>query len=124
MERIPARAPHLEYRDRRRLRADSLIDRHAQRIVRGYSCLLYTSKIDPDKIGKIIGPGGKVIRAMQEQYGVKIDIEDDGSVFVSAPDGTKIQGAIAQIEAMTEEATIGRIYTGTVSYTHLCVVSP
>ena len=47
---------------------------------------IITIKIDPDKIGKIIGPGGKVIRALQEQYGVKIDIEDDGSVFVSAPD--------------------------------------
>ncbi len=75
---------------------------------------IITIKIDPDKIGKVIGPGGKVIRALQEQYGVKIDIEDDGSVFVSAPDGTKIQGAIAQIEAMTEEATIGKIYTGKV----------
>jgi polyribonucleotide nucleotidyltransferase len=79
-----------------------------------YAPRIITIKIDPDKIGKVIGPGGKVIRALQEEYGVKIDIEDDGSVFVSAPDGTKIQGAISQIEAMTEEATIGKIYTGKV----------
>ena len=41
-------------------------------------------KIDPEKIGSIIGPGGKTIRSMQDKFGVKIDIEDDGTVFVSA----------------------------------------
>ncbi len=75
---------------------------------------IITLKIDPDKIGKVIGPGGKMIRALQDEYEVKIDIEDDGSVHVAAVEGTKIQGAIAQIEAMTEEATIGKIYTGKV----------
>ena len=55
-----------------------------------------------------------MIRAIQEEYEVKIDIEDDGSVYVAAADGTKIKGAIAQIEALTEEASIGKIYTGKV----------
>jgi polyribonucleotide nucleotidyltransferase len=75
---------------------------------------IITLKIDPEKIGKVIGPGGKMIRSIQDEYEVKIDIDDDGSVYVAAPDGTKIQGAIAQIEALTEEATIGKIYTGKV----------
>ncbi len=79
-----------------------------------YAPRIITIKIDPEKIGKVIGPGGKMIRAIQEEYDVKIDIEDDGSVFISAPEGTKIQGAIARIEALTEEATIGKIYTGKV----------
>ncbi|MCB0246519.1 MAG: polyribonucleotide nucleotidyltransferase [Anaerolineae bacterium] len=79
-----------------------------------YAPRIITVKIDPEKIGKVIGPGGKMIRAIQEEYDVKIDIDDDGSVFVAAADGTKIYGAIAQIEALTEEATIGKIYTGKV----------
>ena len=79
-----------------------------------YAPRIITLHIDPDKIGKVIGPGGKVIRAIQEEYEVKIDIEDDGSVYVAAPDGTKIMGAVAQIEALTEEASIGKIYTGKV----------
>jgi polyribonucleotide nucleotidyltransferase len=79
-----------------------------------YAPRIITLHIDPDKIGKVIGPGGKVIRAIQDEYEVKIDIEDDGSVYVAAADGTKIKGAIAQIEALTEEASIGKIYTGKV----------
>ncbi|MEA3337525.1 MAG: polyribonucleotide nucleotidyltransferase [Chloroflexota bacterium] len=79
-----------------------------------YAPRIITLKIDPEKIGKVIGPGGKMIRALQEEYEVKIDIDDDGLVYVAAPDGTKIQGAITQIEALTEEAEIGRVYTGTV----------
>ena len=79
-----------------------------------YAPRIITVKIDPEKIGKVIGPGGKMIRAIQEEYDVKIDIDDDGSVYVAAADGTKIYAAIAQIEALTEEATIGKIYTGKV----------
>ena len=79
-----------------------------------YAPRIITLHIDPDKIGKVIGPGGKVIRAIQDEYQVKIDIEDDGSVYVAAADGTRIMGAIAQIEALTEEASIGKIYTGKV----------
>jgi polyribonucleotide nucleotidyltransferase len=73
-----------------------------------------TTHIDPEKIGKVIGPGGKMIRSLQETYKVKIDIEDDGSVFVSGAEGVGAEQALAEIEQMTEEIKIGRIYTGKV----------
>jgi polyribonucleotide nucleotidyltransferase len=79
---------------------------HAPRIL--------TTQIDPEKIGKVIGPGGKVIRGLQEQYGVKIDVEDDGSVYVAGADGLAAETALAEIEKMTEQVKIGRIYTGKV----------
>jgi polyribonucleotide nucleotidyltransferase len=79
---------------------------HAPRIL--------TVHIDPEKIGKLIGPGGKMIRSLQETYGVKIDVEEDGSVFVSSPGGTAAELAVAEIEKMTEGAKIGGIYTGKV----------
>ena len=75
---------------------------------------IITIHIEPDKIGKIIGPGGKMIRSLQETYGVKIDIDDDGSVFVSSPEGPAAEAAIGEIEKMTEEVKVGRIYTGKV----------
>ncbi len=79
-----------------------------------YAPRILTTHIDPEKIGKVIGPGGKMIRSLQEQYGVKIDIEDDGSVFVSGAEGVGAEQALAEIERMTEEVKIGRIYTGQV----------
>ncbi|MGQ9491152.1 MAG: polyribonucleotide nucleotidyltransferase [Anaerolineae bacterium] len=79
-----------------------------------YAPRILTTHIDPDKIGKVIGPGGKMIRSLQEQYNVKIDIEDDGSVFISGPEGVGAEQALAEIEKMTEEVKVGRIYTGQV----------
>jgi polyribonucleotide nucleotidyltransferase len=75
---------------------------------------ILTIHIDPEKIGKIIGPGGKMIRGLQETYGVKIDISDDGSVFVSSSEGPAAESAVSEIEKMTEEVKVGRIYTGKV----------
>ncbi|MBI3734182.1 MAG: polyribonucleotide nucleotidyltransferase [Chloroflexi bacterium] len=72
-------------------------------------------QIDPEKIGKVIGPGGKTIRGMIEQFNVKIDVEDDGSVFISSPDGGGAAAAVAMIRGMTEDPKIGDIYTGKVS---------
>jgi polyribonucleotide nucleotidyltransferase len=72
-------------------------------------------KIDPEKIGKVIGPGGKMIRSMIEEFNVKIDVEDDGSVFISSPDGAGAAAAEAKIRSMTEDAKIGEIYTGKVT---------
>jgi polyribonucleotide nucleotidyltransferase len=72
-------------------------------------------KIDPEKIGMIIGPGGKTIRSMQDKYGVKIDIEEDGTIFVSGVDGANADRAVESIMGMTEDAEIGRIYTGKVN---------
>ena len=70
--------------------------------------------IDPDKIGAVIGPGGKTIRRIQEETGVKIDIEDDGSVYIAAVDGKASELAIRMVEQLTEEVELGRIYTGKV----------
>jgi polyribonucleotide nucleotidyltransferase len=71
-------------------------------------------KIDPEKIGMVIGPGGKVIRQIQDDTGARIDIEDDGTVFIAAADGPSAEQAQQMIESLTEEAVIGRIYTGRV----------
>jgi polyribonucleotide nucleotidyltransferase len=70
--------------------------------------------IDPDKIGAVIGPGGKMIRSIQEKTGVRIDIEDDGTVFIAAEDGPSAAEARQLVEGLTEEAVVGRIYTGRV----------
>lgn len=73
-----------------------------------------TIKIPVDKIGAIIGPGGKIIRSIQEQTGVKIDIDDDGTVFIAATDGLAEAAARERIEALIEVPQLGRIYTGKV----------
>lgn len=79
-----------------------------------YAPRIITVQIDPEKIGKVIGPGGKTIRAIQEETGVKIDIEEDGTVFIASVDGAGSEQAIQMVEALTEEAEIGKIYTGKV----------
>jgi len=61
----------------------------------------------------VIGPGGKVVRSLQEQYSVKIDIEEDGTIYVSG-EGSMAEKALEQIANMTEEVEVGKIYTGTV----------
>jgi len=79
---------------------------HAPRIV--------TLKIRPDKIRDVIGPGGKVIRGIIEETGVKIDVEDDGTVLVASNDGKSMQRAIDIIQGITADAEVGKIYKGTV----------
>lgn len=71
-------------------------------------------KIDIDKIGLVIGPGGKTIRKIIEETGVKIDVEDDGTVLVASTDAEGSRKAVEMIQALTEEPEIGKIYTGTV----------
>ncbi|HQL92529.1 MAG TPA: S1 RNA-binding domain-containing protein, partial [Anaerolineaceae bacterium] len=71
-----------------------------------------TIKVPVDKIGAIIGPSGKNIRALQEETNTKIDIDDDGTVYIAAVDGEGFYEARERILAMTETAEIGRIYTG------------
>jgi polyribonucleotide nucleotidyltransferase len=73
-----------------------------------------TIKIPIDKIGAIIGPGGKVIRALQEETHTKIDINDDGTVFIAAADLKNEADVRARIEALVEVPVVGRIYTGKV----------
>ncbi len=76
---------------------------------------LLRTKIDPAKIGLLIGPGGKTIRAIQEETGATIDITDDGTVMISCGKSEGAEDALARVEAMTEEIKVGRVYNGTVS---------
>jgi polyribonucleotide nucleotidyltransferase len=76
---------------------------------------LLRTKIDPSKIGLLIGPGGKNIRALQEETGTTIDINDDGTVIIASDSAAGAEDALARVEAMTEEIKVGRIYNGTVA---------
>jgi polyribonucleotide nucleotidyltransferase len=73
-----------------------------------------TVKIDPEKIGMIIGKGGETIRALEGDYEVQIDIEEDGTILIYATEGTKANAAIEAIEALTKEPEVGDTYTGKV----------
>jgi len=75
-----------------------------------YAPRLITLKIHPDKIGKLIGPGGKTIRALQDKYGVSIDVDDDGTVIVASPDGPSVERAEAEISAICEDVKVGTVY--------------
>ncbi len=79
-----------------------------------YAPRLLTLKINPEKIGKVIGPGGKMIRSITEQSGAKIDIEDDGTVYIASVDAAAAEKAREMVEALTEEVKIGKIYHGKV----------
>jgi len=79
---------------------------HAPRII--------TVKIPVDKIGALIGPGGKNIRALQEETGVTIDVQEDGTVYIASTDGAGAKLAYERISALGENAVIGNIYTGKV----------
>jgi polyribonucleotide nucleotidyltransferase len=71
-------------------------------------------KVDPDKIGKIIGPGGKGIKALEANTGAHVDIEDDGTVYVSSVDAEKAQAAYDAIQQINEGVKLGKIYNGRV----------
>ncbi len=71
-------------------------------------------KINSDKIGALIGPGGRVIRAIQEETGTNIDVQDDGTVTIGGVDQTKLEMAHAKVDSLTRELTIGDIFTGKV----------
>jgi polyribonucleotide nucleotidyltransferase len=66
-----------------------------------------TVKIDPEKIGMVIGKGGETIRALESEHEVQIDIEEDGTILIYATDGTKADSAIAAIESLTKEPEVG-----------------
>ncbi len=71
-------------------------------------------KIAVDKIGAVIGPGGKNVRALQDEHQVKVDIQEDGLVYVAGESGAEVDRALEKIKAMVEEPELGQIYTGTV----------
>jgi polyribonucleotide nucleotidyltransferase len=82
------------------------ISRHAPRLLQ--------VKINPEKIGKVIGPGGKVIRAIEADTGAHVEIEDDGTVTISSVDAAAAEKARQAVEAIAAEVQVGRVYTGTV----------
>lgn len=79
-----------------------------------YAPRLYTFKINPEKIRDVIGKGGAVIRAITEETGTTIDIQDDGTITIAATSGDAAAAARARIDAITAEVEIGKIYEGTV----------
>ncbi|MBI1883711.1 MAG: polyribonucleotide nucleotidyltransferase [Chlamydiae bacterium] len=82
------------------------ISEHAPRIV--------TIKINPEKIGLLIGPGGKTIKKIIEETQTEINIEDDGSVAIASPKSQRVDAAIQKIKELTAEVEVGKIYKGTV----------
>jgi polyribonucleotide nucleotidyltransferase len=80
-----------------------------------YAPRMVSLKISVEKIGAVIGPGGKTVRSIQDRLGVKIDIEEDGTVFIAGNDGHSVQVAVDEVRGLTEEAEIGRVYTGKVT---------
>jgi len=84
----------------------SEIKEHAPRIE--------TIQVPVEKIGAVIGKGGETIRTIQEETGTRIDIEDDGTIFIASTDGIGYKAARERIERLTEEVEVGRIYTGKV----------
>jgi polyribonucleotide nucleotidyltransferase len=82
--------------------------------VSGHAPRIITLKVKPDKIREIIGPGGKVIRGIIEATGVKIDVEDDGTVRIASVDEEASRKAIEMVQRIAAEAEVGKIYKGTV----------
>ena len=76
---------------------------------------LLRTKIDPQKIGLLIGPGGKTIRGIQEDVGCTIDVEEDGTVTVAAADQASAEEGLARVDALTASVQVGKIYNGRVT---------
>ncbi len=76
---------------------------------------MLVTTIHPEKIGKLIGPGGKTIRAIQEATGAQIDIEEDGTVYLSAVGAGKAEKALEEVEKIAAEVKLNQIYTGRVT---------
>ena len=77
-----------------------------------YAPRLLFVKIDPDKIGKLIGPGGKTVKGIQEETGARIEIDDDGQVMISCLEAAGAEAAKERVEAVTGNVEVGTIYTG------------
>ncbi len=75
---------------------------------------IFTMKVRPDKLGQVIGPGGKVVRGIIEKTGVKIDIEDDGTISIASTDAEAARRAMEMIGQIVQEAEVGKIYRGKV----------
>ncbi len=93
---------------------EAAIPTHRPEISR-YAPRMLTTSIHPEKIGKLIGPGGKTIRGIQEATGATIEVEEDGTVFISAVGEGKAEKALEEVERLCAEVKVGTIYTGRVS---------
>ena len=80
-----------------------------------YAPRMESFKIAVDKIGAVIGPGGKNVRGLQDEHSVKVDIQDDGLIFVAGESGAEVDKAIEKIRNMVEDPELGHIYTGKVT---------
>jgi len=80
-----------------------------------YAPRIIVLKINPEKIRSVIGPGGKIINAIIDETGVQIDIEDDGSVFITSPDSTSAQKAKQWIDNLTHEVKVGELFNGKIT---------
>lgn len=80
-----------------------------------YAPKMFTLTINPDKIGDVIGKGGKVIQEIQNDYDVKINIEEDGRVFISGVDAEKCQGAVNIVSLIATDPEVGSFYNGIVT---------
>ncbi len=80
-----------------------------------YAPRMESFRIAVDKIGAVIGPGGKNVRGLQEDHGVKVDIQDDGLIFVAGESGAEVDKVIEKIRNMVEDPELGQIYTGKVT---------
>jgi polyribonucleotide nucleotidyltransferase len=85
-----------------------------RRELAGHAPRISTIKIDPEKIGMVIGKGGETIRSLESDYDVQIDIEEDGTILIYATEGDKAEAAINAINAITKEPEVGDQYTGKV----------
>ena len=75
---------------------------------------IFSIQINPDQIGLVIGKGGETIRGMTEEFSADIDIQDDGTIFICAPDQEAAEGVMNRIQAMTKEVEVGDVFTGRV----------
>ncbi|HNO79366.1 MAG TPA: polyribonucleotide nucleotidyltransferase [Phycisphaerae bacterium] len=80
-----------------------------------YAPRILSIKINPDRIGKVIGPGGKGIKAIEAGTGAKVEIDDDGTITISCMDLAGAESARSMIEAVTESIKVGTVYSGTVT---------
>lgn len=88
--------------------------RYPREKISDYAPRLLVLRINPDKIGLLIGPGGKTIKGIQDATGAKIDVEDDGTVHISHTDAAKAEEALARVKALTEDIEVGKVYEGKV----------
>jgi len=82
--------------------------------IKDHAPRIETLQVPVDKIGAVIGKGGETIRDIQEETNTRIEIEDDGTIFIASTDGVGYKAARERIERLTEEVEVGRIYTGKV----------